>query len=54
MLSLPKEIQDVVLFVWQDIRRRRMRRKIQIGEKKEGKDGTEHKNKTLSLGREKT
>jgi len=31
-----------------------MRRKVQRGERREGKDGIEHKNKTLSLGREKT
>jgi hypothetical protein len=31
-----------------------MRRKLQRGERIEGKDGIEHKNNTLSLGREKT
>jgi hypothetical protein len=31
-----------------------MKRKVQIGERKGGKDGIEHKNKTISLGREKT
>jgi hypothetical protein len=31
-----------------------MRRKVQRGERREGKDGIEHKNKAISLGREKT
>jgi hypothetical protein len=45
----------MLCFLWQYIRRRRrMRRKVQRGERREGKDGIEHKNKTLSLGREKT
>jgi hypothetical protein len=40
--------------LWQYIRRRRMRRKVQRGERREGKDGIEHKNEAIILGREKT
>ncbi len=40
--------------LWQYIRRKIMRRKVQRGERKEGEDGIEHKNKAIILGREKT
>jgi hypothetical protein len=41
--------------LWQYIRRKKiMRRKVQRGERREGKDGIEHKNKAIILGREKT
>ncbi len=39
--------------LWQYIRRR-TRRKVQRGKRREGKNGREHKNKAIILGREKT
>jgi hypothetical protein len=40
--------------LWQYTTRKRMRRKVQRGERRMGKDGREHKNKAIILGREKT
>ncbi len=55
MLSWPKEIHDVVLFVaiYQK-NNNNNERKVQRGERREGKDGIKHKNKAIILGREKT
>jgi hypothetical protein len=37
--------------LWQYIRRRRMREKVQRRERRKGKDGIEHKDKAISLVR---